>query len=83
MSDFRKVELQTIEGRMYFTATQLASGARLQVEISAGDLVFRSEFESVDDVNLRMPLIDFAENPHAERGKRLDRGAEERIFERS
>jgi hypothetical protein len=79
-SDFRKVELQTIEGRMYFTATQLASGARIQVEISAGDQLFRSEFESVDDVNLLTPLIDVAENPYSNRGQRqADRGTEARV----
>jgi hypothetical protein len=55
-SDFRDVELQSIEGRFYFTATQLENGARLRLHITTADGVFKSDFENVDDINLRMSL---------------------------
>jgi hypothetical protein len=60
-SELRDVQLQSIEGRLYFTATQLASGARLRLRITTNEGIFVSDFENVDDVNLRIPL-DAPEN---------------------
>jgi hypothetical protein len=61
--EFRDVELHAIEGRVYFYASGLAAGARLQLEIVAEGHVYRSEFESVDDINLAMPIVDYAIAP--------------------
>jgi hypothetical protein len=61
LSELRDAELQSIEGRVYFTATQLTSGARLRVRITTNAGVFVSDFENVDDVSLRVSL-DAAED---------------------
>lgn len=57
-SDFRDVDLQAIEGRLYFNAVDLGPRTRIQVQITAQGQIFTSEFESVDDVNLNVPLVD-------------------------
>ena len=41
----------------------LAVGARLQLEIVAEGHVYRSDFESIDAINLTMPLVDSAIPP--------------------
>jgi hypothetical protein len=61
--EFRGVELHAIEGRVYFYASGLAVGARLQLEIVAEGHVYRSDFESIDAINLTMPLVDSAIPP--------------------
>jgi hypothetical protein len=57
-TDFKDVQIQLVEGRFYFSASDVAPGPRIQVEISTGGQIFSSEFESVDDVNLAIRLVD-------------------------
>ena len=57
-TDFKDIQIQVVEGRFYFSASDVAQGARIQVEITAGGQIFSSEFESVDDVNLSIRLLD-------------------------
>jgi hypothetical protein len=57
-TDFRPVELQLIQGRFYFHASDVAPGGRIQVELSAEGQAFTSEYESTDDINLNVTLLD-------------------------
>ena len=49
-------KLLFIEGRMYFNASGLTTGARLRLHITTVEGLFVSDFENVDDVNLPMSL---------------------------
>jgi hypothetical protein len=58
-------KLLFIEGRMYFSAATLATGARVRLHITTAEGVFMSDFENVDDVNLPITL-DGPENVPAD-----------------